>query len=76
MLLDGQEHPSQNVAFDTVIWKRVDANAIEVIQKRRGKVVQTGTNVVSKDGKTTTVTFTRTNAKGKAITTVQVYDKQ
>jgi hypothetical protein len=52
------------------------ANTYEVIRKKAGKVVQTSTNVVSKDGKTMTITTKGHNADGQAITNVSVYDKQ
>ena len=41
-----------------------------------GKVVQTGTTVVSPDGKTYTVSTTGTDASGQQINTIAVYDRQ
>jgi hypothetical protein len=38
--------------------------------------VQTGTNVVSKDGKTRTITVDGTNAQGQTVHNVSVYDKK
>src|SRR6516165_6058698 len=54
---DGKDYPatgSPNV--DSVSVKRVDANTIETLQKKDGKVVMTVTSKVSKDGKTRTST--------------------
>jgi hypothetical protein len=36
----------------------------------------TGTRVVSKDGKTLTITTKGTNAKGQAYTDVELFDKK
>jgi hypothetical protein len=41
--------------------------------KKGGKVVGTGQEVVSKDGKTLTLTSKLTNAQGQSVS---VYDKQ
>jgi hypothetical protein len=35
-------------------WKRVNAATFEITRKKAGKVVQTGTNTLSADGKTMT----------------------
>jgi hypothetical protein len=39
-------------------------------------VIQTGTWVVSPDGKALTVTFTGTNANGRQVNNILIYDKQ
>jgi hypothetical protein len=46
------------------------------LKKSDGKYRATGRSVVSKDGKTMTITIRGTNADGKAFTNVMVYDKQ
>ena len=61
-----------NPDFDMLAYKRVDANTLEATTKRAGKVTGTGKVVVSKDGKTRTVTQTGTNAKGQKINNVNV----
>jgi hypothetical protein len=73
---DGKDHPTANVDYDTTTWKRVSANQYEAIRKRAGKVVLTSTNVVSKDGKTMTITTKGVNAAGQSISNVRVYDKR
>ena len=55
---------------------RVDANTVKVVGKRNGKVILTPDARTSADGKTRTVTTKGTNAKGEAIETASVYDKQ
>lgn len=62
--------------FDAVALKKVNDHTYTVAQKKGGKTLSTGKAVVSKDGKTTTVTIKGKTADGKATSTVQVYDKE
>jgi hypothetical protein len=74
---DGKDSPVKgNPDYDATTAKRVDSNTIEFTRKRGGKVVQTATSVVSKDGKTRTVTATGVNAAGQKINNVSVYEKK
>jgi hypothetical protein len=74
---DGKDYAvTGNPDYDATSMKRIDANTVELSRKRAGKVVQTATNVVSKDGKTRTITVTGVNAQGQKINNVQVYDKK
>lgn len=73
---DGKDHPTANVNYDTTAWKRIDANTYQAIRKKAGKIVLTSTNVVSKDGKTMTITTKGVNADGQSIHNVRVYDKR
>jgi len=56
--------------------KRIDANTIETVQKKDGKVMMTITSKVSKDGKTRTSTWHGKNAEGKDVHNVVMFDKQ
>lgn len=56
--------------------KKVDDNSYDNTWKKGGKATMSAKVVVSKDGKTLTVTQTGTNAKGQAVSNVAVYDKQ
>ncbi len=74
---DGKERPVAGSAeLDALSLKRIDAFTTESTQKKAGKVVATGTRVVSKDGKTMTITTTGTNAKGQVVNNVEVFDKR
>jgi hypothetical protein len=74
---DGKDHPVKgNPDWDAVSIKRVDSHTIEFTRKRGGKVVQTATSVVSKDGKTRTITASGVNAQGQKMQTTGVYDKK
>ncbi len=74
---DGKDHPvSGNLDWDAVLVKRVDSHTVEFTRKKGGTVVQTATSVVSKDGKTRTVTSTGVNARGAKVNTVAVYERK
>jgi len=74
--LDGKDYPvTGSPDFDAISFKQLDAGTMEATLKKGGKVVQTSKRVVSKDGKTLTLTTTGTNAKGQAINNVSVFDK-
>jgi len=74
---DGKDNPvTGNPDWDTQAWKRIDANTGESTRKKAGKVVSTATRVVSKDGKTMTLTEKGVNAKGEKISNIIVYEKQ
>ena len=74
---DGKDYPiAGGVDRDSVTMKRIDAYTAEFIGKKGGKPTLTMRRVVSKDGKTLTITDTGTNAKGQKVNNVRVYDKQ
>jgi hypothetical protein len=61
---------------DTSAIRRVDSNTVAYTNKEGGKVVQTGTIVVSGNGKVLTITWTGIDAQGQREKGVEVYDKQ
>jgi hypothetical protein len=74
---DGKDHPiTGSPMADTVSLKRLDANTTERTDKKGGKVVQTLTRKLSSDGKTVTVTYKGTDAQGRPINNVAVFEKQ
>ena len=74
---DGKPHPVTGLAgIDAQAYTRVDARTLNVSRLKDGKVIQTGTWVVSPDGKALTVTFTGTNANGRQVNNILIYDKQ
>jgi hypothetical protein len=74
---DGKDYPATGVAnADSVSVRRIDANTVETVQKKDGKVMMTITSTVSKDGKTRTSTWRGKNAEGKDVHNVVVFDKQ
>ena len=74
---DGKDYPVTGSSdFDAVALKKVDASTMEATRKMGGKMVQTARYVLSKDGKTYTVTAKGTNAKGQQVNNVVVYDKK
>jgi len=74
---DGKDYPvTGNPVWDTITWKRIDAYKSESTRKKAGKVVGTASRVVSKDGKTLTITEKGVTAKGEKISNTVVYEKQ
>lgn len=77
---DGKDSPISGTGApngaDTVALKRINSNTYEATFKKAGKVVGTGRDVVSKDGKVRTITAKGTDANGNAVSRVIVWDKQ
>ena len=74
---DGKDYPMTGSAdSDAISLKRIDAVTVEFTQKKAGKVVITGTRVISDGGKVMTVTSKGTNAKGQMINNVLVLEKR
>jgi hypothetical protein len=76
IIFDGKDHPTPSANYEVSTWKRISAYRYEVTRKRAGKVVLTSAHVVSKDGKTMTITTKGVDADGHQINNVRVYDKQ
>jgi hypothetical protein len=75
---DGKDVPitGNNPDADTVARTIVDANTVETISKKAGKVVTTQRSTVSADGKTRTVTTKGVNAAGQTVNNIAVYERQ
>lgn len=74
---DGKDSPvTGSLDTDMVARTLVNANTVETITKKDGKVMTTQLSVVSKDGLTRTVTTKGVNAKGEKMNNVSVYEKQ
>jgi hypothetical protein len=74
---DGKDYPvTGDPTTDTRSYKRIDAHALALTNKKDGKATLTGRITVSADGKTRTVTTSATNAKGEKVSSTAVYDKQ
>jgi len=72
-----QNYPvTGNPDWDATWLKRIDANTVEFTRKKAGKVISTATIVVSKDGKTLTLTAKGVNAKGEKFSNTGVFEKQ
>jgi hypothetical protein len=76
--LDGMDSPvtGNNPNADTIAVRRIDANTLESVGKKGGKMTVTQRNVLSSDGKTRTVTTTGTDAQGQKVNNVAVFEKQ
>jgi hypothetical protein len=74
---DGKEVPwTGNPMADTAAPKKIDDNSYENTWKMGGKGTVTAKVVVSKDGKSLTITQDGTDPNGGKVHSVAVYDKQ
>lgn len=75
---DGRDVPisGNNPNADTASRRRVSPTTTETTFKKGGKVSTINTAVVSSDGKIMTITAKGTDAQGKAVLNVQVYEKK
>jgi hypothetical protein len=74
---DGKDYPlTGDSAADTRSYTKVDDHTIKLANKKAGKVTTGGEIVISKDGKSRTLTTSGTDANGKTIKSRSVYDKQ
>jgi hypothetical protein len=74
---DGKDYPvTGSETFDAIALKRMNDHTLQATLKKSGKVVSDARRVVSKDGKTMTLTINGTNAKGQKTKNVAVYEKQ
>ncbi len=74
---DGKDYPvTGSDRFDGISLKRINDRTAEATLKKGGKMVSHARRVVSKDGKTMTLTLTGTDPKGQKMKNVAVYEKQ
>jgi len=74
---DGKDYPvTGDPTSDTRSYRQINSRTLSLTAKKGGKVTLTGRIVVSANGKSRTVTTNSTNANGKKVTVVAVYDKQ
>jgi hypothetical protein len=74
--LDGKDSPSQNPGVDTLVITPIDALTVNFVTKRDGKIMYSGTRVLSKDGKVMTLTTKGLNPAGKAVESTMVFDRR
>jgi hypothetical protein len=74
---DGKDYPvTGDPAQDLRSYTKVDDHTLTLTIKKAGDVTITGKIVVSRDGKSRTVTTTGTDAAGNKFTNIAVYDRQ
>jgi hypothetical protein len=72
-VFDGMFYPSAgSTDFDASAYTRVDAYTVNFSRMKDGKVVQTGTQVVSQDGRTWTESTTGIDANGRQVNNINV----
>ena len=74
---DGKDYPvTGEQTFDMRSYKQVNPNTLDMTVKKGGKVVGSGTIVVSADGKTRTVTTKVSDPALSGFNATAVYDRQ
>lgn len=72
----GSSRPERLGGAETVALRRAGSHVYGGQFKKSGQIVMTNRTVVSKDGKTLTLTANGADAKGQPITLTTVWDKQ
>ncbi len=74
---DGKDYPITGApGAYSAAYQRVDKNTIKAVLKMDGKVVVQETGVLSPDGKSLTVIYYITDANGKQVTVIAVFEKK
>jgi hypothetical protein len=74
---DGKDYPlSGDPVSDARSYKMVNERTLAIANKKGSTVTTSGRIVVAPDGKSRTLSVTGTNAAGKKVSSVWVYDKQ
>jgi phage gp45-like len=74
---DGKDYPvTGDPNSNARSYTTIDANTLEFVVKKDGKVTVNGKGVVAADGKSRTVTTSSTDAQGKKVESMSAYDKQ
>lgn len=74
---DGRLYPETGANnVDASAYTRVDEYTEQFTRTKSGKITETGTRVVSRDGKTYTITSSGINAQGQRFNNVIVFEKQ
>ena len=65
-----------NPNADAYTYKKIDARSYEAVAKKGGKPMITSRDTISADGKTRTNTQTGTDAQGKPVSNVTVFERK
>ena len=74
--ISGSSRPDRLGGAETVALRRAGLHPYAGLFKKSGQVVMTNRTVVSKDGKTLTLSANGADAKGQPLTLVTVWDRQ
>jgi hypothetical protein len=74
---DSRPHPvTGNPRGDAAVYTPIDDHTVGWTVTKGGQVVLSGTDTVSRDGRTFTITTTGLDANGRPINNIAVFDKQ
>jgi hypothetical protein len=74
---DSLEYPlTGSATVDAIALKRINATTAEATLTHARKLIGTARRVISKDGRTMTISFRGTDESGRAVANVSVYEKR
>ena len=74
---DGKDCPATGAkSYDSAAMRPSSADTLDWTFKKSGQLALKATSIVSRDGKTLTITWTGKNPQGETITVVHIYDKE
>ena len=74
---DGKDYPvTGDSTQDARAYRKIDDRTMELDVKKDGKIAYTGRIVLTADGKSRTITVSRTDTAGKKTTSSSTYDRQ
>jgi len=74
---DGKDYPvTGDSTQDARAYRKIDDRTMDLDVKKDGKIAYTGRIVLSADGKSRTITVSRTDTAGKKTTSSSTYDRQ
>lgn len=76
---DGKEHPitgDANQAANAIVLVQIDPFTSEATLKHANKIIGTNRRIVAADGRSMTITYQGTDARGRPVKNTAVYDKQ
>jgi hypothetical protein len=80
--INGREYPipgrdvGARILGDSIVWKRIDPNTVEMTIKKKGEIINTTRHAVSEDGKALTIVENGVDDEGRAIRQIRIYDRQ
>ena len=74
---DGKDYPiTGSTQADVIALKQIDTHTSEAILKHASQILATSRRVVSKDGKSMTVTYQGIDSRGRKVDSMAVYERR
>ena len=74
---DGKDYPiTGSTQADVIALKQIDTHTSEAILKHASQILATSRRIVSKDGKSMTVTYQGVDSRGRKVDSMAVYERR